>query len=249
MANFKTHLLIAAAVSGMASVAIIATDMTSAVEIGRYFPLGVAGGLLPDIDSDNSVPTKIFFSLLALCGAFLMVLWGLSSYSFAELAVIWAVVFIFIRYIVFEAFVRLTIHRGVFHSFLAGVFFSLLTVNISYYLFEDSTFVSWMSGCFIGMGYFIHLCLDEICSVDLMNDRLKKSFGSALKLISVNSIKASLLMMLLTITLYATCPDANPFWIKVTTTVNEYSAQNKWLPKRNQWFTGLPERLLSCASS
>ncbi len=249
MANFKTHLLIAAAASGITSVAIIATDMISPVEIGRYFPLGVAGGLLPDIDSDNAIPTKIFFSLLALYGAFLMVLWGLSSYSFAELAVIWVVVFIFIRYIVFEAFARLTIHRGVFHSFLAGAFFSLLTVNISYYLFEYSIFISWMNACFIGLGYLIHLCLDEIYSVDLMNERLKKSFGSALKLISVNSIKSSLLMMLLTITLYTSCPDVTPFWNKVSATITAYSAQNKWLPKRNQWFTGLSERLLSCASS
>lgn len=249
MANFKTHLLIAATASGMVSVAIIATDMIAPIEVGRYFSLGVAGGLLPDIDSDQALPSKLFFSFLALCGAFWAVFWALPAYSFAELGVIWAAVFVFIRYGAFEAFARLTVHRGVFHSALASVFFSLLTINVSYYLLGHSTLTAWLSGCFIGMGYLVHLALDEIYSVDLMNNRMKKSFGTALKLISINNIKSSLLMSLLTLSLYSVSPDSNPFWIKVTTTVNQYSAQSKWLPKSNQWFTGLPGRLLSCASS
>lgn len=245
MANFKTHLLIAATASGLASVAIIATDIVAPVEVGRYFSLGLAGGLLPDIDSDHSVPTKIFFNFLALSGAFGAVLWALPIYSFAELGILWLTIFFLIRYAIFEAFIRLTVHRGVFHSILAILFFGLLTVNISYHLWGSSILASWMSGCFISMGYLVHLCLDEMYSVDLMSKRLKKSFGTALKPISIKNIKASLLMMLLTMALYSTRPDINPFWTKVTNTVHQYSAQSKWLPKNNRWFSGLPGRLLS----
>ena len=249
MANFKTHLLIAATASGMASVAIVATGLVYPFEIGRYFSLGVAGGLLPDIDSDQAIPCKIFFSLLALCGAFWAVFWALPVYSFAELGIIWIAVFLFIRYGVFEAFARLTVHRGVFHSALASVFFSLVTVNISYHLLGRSILTAWMSGYFVGMGYLVHLTLDEIYSVDLMNNRMKKSFGTALKIISINNIKASVLMILLTLSLYSISPNSTLFWTKVTITMNRYSAQSKWLPKSNKWFTGLPGRLLSCASS
>lgn len=243
MANFKTHILAAATVSGGVSLAIMATEMGSAVEVGRYFILGVIGGLLPDIDSDSSLPTKIFFSFLALCCGFWAVLWVHSEYSFVELCMIWSMVFIFIRYVVFEVFTRMTVHRGVFHSCLAVVFFSLLTVNVSYQFFGLSTFVSWINGCFIGLGYLVHLCLDEINSVDLLNNRMKKSFGTALKLISVKNIKSSIVMMMLTFFLYENTPKATPVWLKVSTTFNYYSVENRWLPKTNQWFIGLPQKL------
>lgn len=249
MANFKTHLLIAATVSGVASVVVIATDLVAPLEVGRYFPLGVVGGLLPDIDSDHSLPTKLFFSFLALCAAFFAVVWALPVYSLAELGVIWLGIFIFVRYFVFEAFVRLTVHRGVFHSLLATIFFGLLTVNVCYHLLESSVQGSWLSGCFVAMGYFVHLSLDEIYSVDLMNSRVKRSFGTALKLISVSNFKSSLLMMVCAISLYTTSPNPASFWVKINQTVDLYSAQDKWLPKNNRWFTGLSTRLLSCASS
>ncbi len=249
MANFKTHLLVAATISGIASVGVIATDIVETIEVARYFPLGVAGGLLPDIDSDHSTPTKIFFALLALSGAFWAVLWGIPSYSLAELVLIWVGVFLLLRYVVFEAFSRLTVHRGVFHSILASLFFGLLTTNISYHLFHCDSLTSWMSGCFVVMGYLVHLSLDELYSVDLMNNRLKKSFGTALKLISLNNIKASILMSLLTLSLYSVCPDANPFISRVNTMIDNYSDQDKWLPKNNRWFTSLPSRLLNCTSS
>lgn len=249
MANFKTHLLIAATVSGLASVAIIATGIAAPVEVGRYFSLGVTGGLLPDIDSDHSVPTQIFFNFLALSGAFGAVLWALPAYSFVELGVLWVTIFLLIRYAIFEAFIRLTVHRGVFHSMLASVFFGLLTINISYHLFGCSILTSWMSGCFISLGYLLHLCLDEFYSVDLMNRRMKKSFGTAMKPISINNMKASFLMLLLTLGLYGIRPDIKPFWIQVTTTVNRYSAESKWFPKSNQWFSGLPRRLMSYVRS
>lgn len=41
MVNFKTHLLVAATVNGIASVAVIATDLVASIEIGKCFLLGV----------------------------------------------------------------------------------------------------------------------------------------------------------------------------------------------------------------
>lgn len=249
MANFKTHLLVAATASGIASMGVAVMNIAPVSDLGQYFMLGVVGGLLPDIDSEQSTPTKIFFSLLSLLGAFWATLKVLPTYSFAELSLIWLGTFAFFRYIVFEAFSRLTVHRGVFHSLLASFFFGLITTNISYHLFQSSTLTSWLSGCFITMGYLIHLSLDEFYSVDLMNNRFKKSFGTALKIISLNNLKASLFMMGLTISLYTISPNPHAFISRVETMANQYSKENKWMPKNDRWFTGLPRRLLNRSAS
>ncbi len=39
----------------------------------------------------------------------------------------------------------------------------------------------------VTIGYIVHLVLDEIYSVDLKNRKIKKSFGTALKLFKVDS--------------------------------------------------------------
>jgi hypothetical protein len=249
MANFKVHVLVAATVSGMASVGVTAVGMASIENVWQYFLLGLAGGLLPDIDSEQSTPTKIFFALFSLLGAFWVTLRLLSDYSFVELILLWLVTFAFFRYIIFEAFSRLTSHRGVFHSILASFFFGLIATNISYHLLQGSTLTSWMNGCFMTMGYLVHLSLDECYSVDLMNNRFKKSFGTALKVISLKNIKASLFMMGLTISLYTVSPNPHAFILRVDTMINQYSKQSKWLPKNDQWFSGLPRRLLDSTSS
>ncbi len=48
-------------------------------------------------------------------------------------------------------------------------------------VFDLNSLVSWVYGFMITFGYFVHLILDEIYSVDLGNRRLKKSSGTALK--------------------------------------------------------------------
>ncbi len=245
MANFKTHFLTATAISGAASLIILATEIGTPTEVSLYFILGVVGGLLPDIDSDSSLPTKIFFSFLAFCFSFVAVLQVLSEYSLIELCIIWNVVFIFIRYGLLELFTRMTLHRGIFHSCLAVVFFTLLTVSFSYRFFGFTNIVSWINGFFLGLGYLVHLCLDEMNSVDLLNNRMKKSFGTALKLISIKNIKASFIMMILTFYLYENTPKVTPVWQKVSSMFYYYSAENRWVPSTNQWFTGLAQRVIS----
>jgi len=49
--------------------------------------------------------------------------------------------------------------------------------------FVDAKFISWLTGSFIFLGFILHLLLDEIYSVDFMGHRLKRSFGTALKLV------------------------------------------------------------------
>ena len=59
MANFATHLNVAAFVSGVAAVSVSYTNLSTPKDAFIYFFAGIIGGILPDIDHDNSTPLKI----------------------------------------------------------------------------------------------------------------------------------------------------------------------------------------------
>ena len=239
MANFKTHLAVAAGMSGVSSVALLSLQLATPWETGGYFLLGVLGGLLPDIDSDRSTPLIMIFYFLSLYSAFAMVFNFAVQYSFAELFAIWAAVYFAIRYLVFEMVVKVTVHRGVFHSLLAVVFVTLLTVDTSFYLFHKPVRMAWNAGMFIGLGYLVHLCMDELFSVDLRNKRMKKSFGTALKLFSRENLGGSLLMLALLVVFIQYAPPVKNYWQIVNKALVKHDLQQKWLPKDARWFKGL----------
>ena len=92
------------------------------------------------------------------------------------------------------AFEQFTVHRGIFHSLLACCLFALLVCALSYYLLHKPM-IAWVFACFTFFGAMLHLLLDECFSVDLMNQRVKRSFGTALKLWDYQHLVVSLLML------------------------------------------------------
>lgn len=210
MANFNTHLTAALAISTGAAIAAVNVDLIANTEMAWLIFLGTLGGLLPDIDATNSKPAKMLFFVLALIGTAAAIDLFKNSYPPYPLLGIVAGTYLSIRYVVFALFNKLTVHRGVFHSILAALFFALLTTCICYYFMHLDVLQAWVSGIFIAIGFIVHLLLDEIYSVDLSNTKMKKSFGSALKLFSVNSLTASVLMAICTLMLYWITPSHQP---------------------------------------
>lgn len=210
MANFKTHVAVAAVAGAVAAAAATAAHLIDYTQIPWLVMLGVVGGMLPDIDADNSRPVRLLFNLLGLIAA-AAVLQALKertvSYQVLTLAVM---AYLGIRYGLFALFAKLTDHRGVFHSLLAGLFFVLLATCISHYMLHWKALYSWLNGVFIGIGFIVHLLLDECYSVNLANARMKKSFGTALKLCSYTSIAATVLMLACTVAAYWFAPSAMP---------------------------------------
>ena len=98
-----------------------------------------------------------------------------------ELAAIWCGLFLGVRFLLQMAFARFTVHRGIWHSWLGIAFATLATVDLAYWLLREPTQGAWVAGGMVGLGYFTHLCLDELSSVDLMSSRVSRSFGTALK--------------------------------------------------------------------
>ncbi|MDI1232406.1 MAG: metal-dependent hydrolase [Methylobacter sp.] len=210
MANFNTHLFVASA--GSAGAALIATNvhLITNADIPWLVFLGIVGGLLPDIDASNSRPVRLLFNVLALMGVAAALHTLKDNYAPYLLLLIATGTYLFIRYVMLNLFNSLTVHRGVFHSLLAALFFGLLMTCISYRFLHWDILHAWLNGVFIAFGFIVHLLLDELYSTNLSNLRMKKSFGTALKLFSYNSIAASALMTLCTIMLYSIAPSPMP---------------------------------------
>jgi hypothetical protein len=203
MANFATHLTVAAGASAAGSLIYLATGSVSPIQALLLAAAGAFGGMLPDIDSDNSRPVKIVSHLaFVIIGFFLIQFF--KTHSWIELAVLLGIFYLAFEYAMLPTFKKYTSHRGIFHSLLAGLFFAILYTVLTFYFYRSSGAFAWLAGFFIFFGFLIHLILDEIYSVDFSNRRLKKSFGTALKLVGKNPqhnlIMSAILLALLFLT-------------------------------------------------
>jgi hypothetical protein len=180
MADFKTHLLGATLVSGVLATGVAMTGVASQSQVVGYFTLGVAGGLMPDIDSESSIPIRIAYQVISLLAALMLVFAFADIYSFVELLILGLAGYAFVRYVVFSLFLRLTVHRGLVHSIPGAAICAMLTIILAVHFFDSGNLHAWLCGVFMFIGFIVHLVMDEMYSVDLLGRRLKKSFGSAL---------------------------------------------------------------------
>lgn len=235
MASFSVHTSVAMLASGFAATGLMVGGLISEHQAILYFILGTIGGLLPDIDSDSSNSLKIAFTLISSLIGFLVLFYLVSRYSIVELCLIWLGLFLSIRYGVLWVFIRLSVHRGIFHSIPASALFGLGTVAVAYHGFSFNPYISWMAGAFISFGYLIHLVLDELYSVNLTGVRLKRSFGTALKLFSWKHWGASILLYASTVLAYYLAPDIQPF-SEVMFNEQSYKRMHEKLMPTESWF-------------
>lgn len=210
MANFKTHLQVASVTTGLASSLFYSSGHLSAGEAFLCWVMGTLGGILPDIDSDNSHSLGIVF------GAFSIIACGFTAVAWIDawpLPWVWAacaLVFLLVQFGVRQIFARFTVHRGIFHSLLAGFLFMFIAAAGAAALGASGT-TSWFLALFLGFGYCIHLLLDEIFSVDFMNITIKRSFGTAFKLFDYRNMATSALMAIAVIALFFLTPSYAEF--------------------------------------
>jgi hypothetical protein len=146
--------------------------------------LTTLGGLLPDLDSDASVPVRELFGLAATAAPFLLMHRVENmGFSLEQTLVILGGVYVGIRYGVRSVFAWLTVHRGMFHSFPAMLIAGLLVFLV--YHSPNARIRLYLAGG-VMLGFLSHLVLDEVSGVDLLGAkvRLHRHAGSALKLYS-----------------------------------------------------------------
>ncbi|MFT5722836.1 MAG: hypothetical protein ACI9W6_003172 [Motiliproteus sp.] len=217
MANFNTHFNIATASTGAASAALLSAghaDINTALWL--WF-LGTIGGLLPDIDSDNSTSLNIIFNIFSIV-ILLMVLRYITGehfreISFTELLAIPLGVYGIIKWLIRPLFEKVTVHRGSCHSLLFLILCGLLTTQLTWIFNSEhatkSAIIALLSGGFVLFGGLIHLILDELYSVDLSNIRIKRSFGTALKIAHFKNKSATFLMLVASIALGYMLPETD----------------------------------------
>jgi len=211
MANFNTHLSVAAVASGLISTLCLQVGFVDSQDAMLLVLMGTIGGILPDIDLQYSHPSRIIFSILGLIFAFLWVLSAENSLSIAELWAVGLIIYCVIRYGLWRIFNIYTKHRGAIHSVAAAALSMLTTTVISFHVYGKNDFTAWLIGFVVFIGFIIHLLLDELYSVDFMNRRIKRSFGTALKLVDTRYAYSSSLIIVLCIGLFFISPSANRF--------------------------------------
>jgi hypothetical protein len=239
MADFATHLGWGALGAGLAATATYAADIVPAAEIMTLTAAGMIGSVLPDIDLEKAVPSRMLFTGLGLVLAFIALFNFRASYSISELWLIWLGVFLIMRYGAYHIFHRTAKHRGIFHSLLAGVFFMAFTAAVLAHGLEREPVVAWMAGLFVLLGYLIHLILDEIYAVDFSGGHLKKSFGTALKLFEYKSLGVSAVMLAAAVVIVPVTPPVREFAeIMQPKQVTQFFRERMF--PRGRWFSPRP---------
>lgn len=143
--------------------------------------LATLGGLLPDLDSPSGIELKGFTGILGVLGA--LIVWqevGQIHPPPVFEVHLWAMVctFLLIRHGLSRIMGHLTVHRGISHSLpTLAVWTELVYLHYP----SESHIIRLMMAFAVGVGFFSHLLLDEMCSVDLRGARLNKAFGTAMK--------------------------------------------------------------------
>jgi hypothetical protein len=250
MANFTTHIAVGTIVSGALATLTMAADVIAPDNLVAVTAAGVLGSVLPDIDLKDSRPAQAMFSGLALFLSFVALFTIAYKFSIAEMWGIWLGTLIGVRYGAAYIFHRFSYHRGIWHSLLAGVFFVFLTAAVFRHVLGRPEGVAWLAGGFLFIGYLTHLALDEIYSVDVMDTRIKSSFGSAFKLIDSKHWGDTAVIGGLAALVFMVTPPANVFVDGITSKTMWTSLHARLLPTDQRWFgIALPGRVTASPPS
>ncbi|MGI9477052.1 MAG: metal-dependent hydrolase [Hyphomicrobiaceae bacterium] len=235
MANFATHIGVGTIVSGALATITLAADVIAPENLVAVTLAGVLGSVLPDIDLKDSRASRAMFSGLAVFFSFCVLFMNAGQYSIAELWLLWLGSFLLVRYAAEALFHRFSYHRGIWHSIVAGLFWWFLTAVVFYYVLGRHEGVAWLAGGFMFIGYLTHLLLDEIYSVNLLGQRLKRSFGSAMKLFDDRKPGESATIATLAVILFLLAPPSKPFVDGISSKQLWSGLHDRLLP-RDEWF-------------
>ncbi|REC95379.1 metal-dependent hydrolase [Kushneria indalinina] len=194
MANFTTHFSVAAAGGALVGGLGWQAGLWPFVDVFPVAGLVALGGVVPDIDADQSRAVRLIFTLMAMLAVIGCVSALQPFLSLAELSGVGVGAYLFVRYPMSTLFKRFSVHRGIWHSLLAAVLAALVVAAVSYHLFVQTAIQSWIFAGAMLIGVLIHLLLDEIYSIDIEGRRLKRSFGTAFKLYDYGTPQTALLM-------------------------------------------------------
>jgi len=185
MAGFKTHITASGILGiGYGGIAFGFYDVPLSTSILAGGLCGVSG-MLPDIDSGPGVPLRESMAFAAAVVPMMMID-RLRQFGMPPefIVLTGAGIYLTIRFMLAAMLRRYTVHRGMFHSIPAAIIFG----EIAFLLASGDLDMRIYKAGGVVAGYMSHLILDELYSLEWYRGRLrlKKSFGTAVKLISRN---------------------------------------------------------------
>jgi len=181
MAGFHTHITVSTLVGvGYAVVGdqVLHLPMSTCAIGGG---LCAISGIMPDLDSDNAVPARETLSFLAAVAPLLLFYrFHFEGLATENILLFGAPLYLLIRF-GFGQMLKVSVHRGMFHSIPAAIICGLIAYSICD---TGVTLGRNFKGVGATIGYLTHLILDEIWAIEWSGAhvRLKKSFGTAMKL-------------------------------------------------------------------
>lgn len=197
MASYRGHLAFASAlgfVTGGVAVSMCGFNPTSGVMAAVLVTIG---GLLPDLDSQSGVPVRELFGLAAIFVP-LLLLQRISDSTLTsdEKFLFMGGTYATIRYGLSKVFKRMTVHRGMFHSVPAMI----IAGELIFLAYKNPDMrIRMLLGTATMVGFFSHLLLDEIYSVDFrgLTFRPNQFAGSAIKFWSPSFYASTLTWLVL----------------------------------------------------
>jgi hypothetical protein len=189
--------------TGFSTVALHGTGLFADSVVIPALIIGFVASILPDIDSATGKPIEVLTTLLAALAVYIVWSTFLITAEYNSLInfLILACVIVLIKYPIVWVSKKVMVHRGVTHSLLF-----MITIHNIIVLFMDRYYnTGHKEALFIGLifliGYLTHLLLDEVYAVDFSGQRVKRSFGTAMKLFQWESTgdKARTLILVLII--------------------------------------------------
>jgi hypothetical protein len=183
MADFKTHMTVSTVFGlGYGGVAFGAFGMPLHDSVLAAAFCGLAG-MLPDIDSGPGRPRREITAFISvLIPAVIAIRMYQTGVAQSWRLLIALAVYAAIRFGLPALLKRCTVHRGMFHSLVGAAIAGEMAFLL---LFGEETIVRWFIAGGVVLGFLSHLLLDEIYSVQWDGTpRLKRSFGTALKIYS-----------------------------------------------------------------
>lgn len=181
MADFKTHIATSSVIGvGYGAAGYLLFGPSSLPSCVLSAGLCGLAGMLPDLDSDTGVPVRETMTFASAVVPMLMIdRFQSMGWSHETIVLAGGILYFVIRFGVAALVKRYTVHRGMWHSLPAAAIFGLLAFLIC--SCDNMTLRLFKTGAVV-LGFMVHLILDELWSIDFKRMRLKKSFGTAIKL-------------------------------------------------------------------
>jgi hypothetical protein len=142
------------------------------------------------------------------------------------------------KLIAMRLFIELTVHRGIFHSIPMGFLLGIGTTIFLKTLFWIDISIAVWGGFFVTLGFLTHLILDEIYSVDLINRRMKKSFGTALTFYKKNNLFGTFIVYFLIAVLFQNIQNYHIVTDTLSSSLFYEELIHRLIPEK-EWFDGL----------